>query len=118
MLDFLKKLVRFKRVDLESKLRPTPECTFGGIGEVEVEIWSDGTASLEASLKHSSVPNGSDLDIYWSGSKLITLPVAGGFAKQVLIFSEDQSVPEIKAGDEAELRLGDQVLYRGSFRRD
>jgi len=58
MLEFLKKMFRFKKLDPEAKLQPTPECTFGGVGEVEVEVWSDGTASVELSLEHSGAPNG------------------------------------------------------------
>jgi len=36
MLDFLKKAFRMKTREFEAKLRPTPECTFGGVGEIEV----------------------------------------------------------------------------------
>ena len=118
MLDALKKLFRYKRIDLEAKMRPTPECTFGGVGEVEFELWSDGAAALEASLKQSGVPNGSDLEVFCGGRSISVLPVAGGYAKVYLTFAENQTPPAISAGDEAEMRLDGVVMYKGTFRRD
>ncbi len=58
MLDALKKLFRVRTLDLEAKLRPTEICTFGGVGEVEIEVWSDGTRSRPPSSTpaHQTTP--------------------------------------------------------------
>ncbi len=118
MLDWLRKVFSYKTVDLEAKLRPTPECTFGGSGEVEVEVWSDGNASIEAELKNSGVPAGTELELICANARIMNLAVTGGYAKQTLTFSEPRKPPRIEAGDTAELRLDGRVMYNGTFRLD
>ena len=68
MFEALKKLLRYKRSEVEASLNPTPECAWGGVGEVEVEVWSDGGVSIEASIKHSGAPDGTELEVYCSGN--------------------------------------------------
>ncbi|NND65525.1 MAG: hypothetical protein HKM24_06140, partial [Gammaproteobacteria bacterium] len=96
MLDLLKKIFRYKKQDLEANLQPTSSCTFGGIGEVEYELWSDKTATVEASIKHSSIPDGSQIDVQCRGQKITSIMVNGGFAKQAFKSDNIRSLPLLK----------------------
>ena len=118
MLSFLKKVFRIKTSELEAKLHPVPECTYGGVGEIELETWNDGTASLEASIKHAGIPQGTVIEFYWSGQQLASLNPAGGYGKTRVQYTEMQMPPQVQVGDEAEIRVGGQTLYRGQFRPD
>lgn len=118
MFDALKKLFRFKRSEVEAKLSPTPECTWGGVGEVEVEHWSDGGVSIEASIKHSGVPDGTELEVWCAGNRITSLLVARGYAKAYVNSGAATQSPVVGIGDEAEFRHAGSTLYRGTFRRD
>lgn len=116
MLGFLKKLFVVQTSEFEAKLRPTPECTFGGVGEIEVSMFSDGKIQLELSLKHSGAPDGARLDFYSGAELLGTVTVKGGYAK-----SYDKLLDrtlDISNGSPAELRMDGVTLYQGEFRPD
>lgn len=118
MFEALKKLFRYKRSEVEAHLNPTPECTWGGVGEIEVEVWSDGTVQIEASIKHSGVPDGTELEVCCSGNRVTTLLVNGGYAKVYVSSGDGSPLPEVGIGDDGELRHDGKTLYRGQFRRD
>ena len=116
MIGFLKKFFVIKTSEFEAKLRPTPECTFGGVGEIEVSMFSDERIQLELSLKHSGVPDGARLDFYSGRELLGTVSAQGGYAK-----SYDKIMDrtlDIANGSPAELRIDGVTLYRGEFRPD
>ena len=118
MFNFLAKFFRSKRGEVEAKLYPTPECQFGGVGEVEIETWSDGAVELEVSIKHTGIPDGTKLDVCFGGRKVLSLVVAQGYAKQWLKSSPQVVIPAINIGDEAEIQYQGNTLYRGQFRPD
>lgn len=117
MFSFLSKIFRVKQKEVEAKLLPTPQCTYGGVGEVEIETWSGGSVKLEASLKHSGLPDGATIAVHLAGRQILTLQIAGGYAKQYMQ-SEERAIPDINIGDLAEMKYNSQVLYRGQFRPD
>ena len=117
MLSLLSKFVRPKTHELEAELHPMPGCTYGGVGEIEIEAWSDGATSVEVSLKHSSIPNGTPVEFYCQGMFIAVLNSMGGYAKQE--FRQPAgSFPNVEPGDEAEIRIQGQTLYSGLFRQD
>ncbi|MDH3583301.1 MAG: hypothetical protein OER86_03720 [Phycisphaerae bacterium] len=120
MLNLLKKIFRIKLRELEAKLDPTPDCTHGGRGEVEIESWSDGSVGLEVSIKHTGLPDGTQLEVICGGEAVSAITVRGGYAKEKITFTpEDQTtLRDCKSGDEAEMQQDGQALYRGTFRRD
>jgi hypothetical protein len=118
MFEFLKKIFRTKRSEIEAKLAPTPDCTWGGVGEIEIESWSDGAVQVEASIKHSGAPDGTELEAWGAGHHLAGLTVRGGYAKAYVSLSADALAAPIVSGDEAEFRSGGDTMYRGAFRSD
>lgn len=118
MFNFLSKLFTVKRKELEARLLPTPECTFGGVGEVEVETWSDGSISLEASLKYTGFPDGTEAEFWFGGKKVLSVLLSGGYGKEMLRSADGNAIPAVHTGDPAEIRCQNQLLYRGYFRPD
>ncbi len=118
MLDFLKKIFRFKTKELEANLQPAPGSSHGGRAEVEVEFWSDGEMQIEASVKHSGLPDGTKLDVNCGGRTVATLTVMGGYAKQMVKPSPMSQPPAIDVGDQADMSSNGTVIYSGTFRRD
>lgn len=118
MFEFLKKMFRVKRSEIEATLAPTPECAWGGVGEIEIETWSDGAVQVEASIKHAGAPEGTALEVYGAGRRLAELTVRGGYAKAHLSLTADALAAPIVSGDEAEFRSGGSTMYRGAFRPD
>lgn len=118
MFEVLRRAFRTKRSEVEATLGPTPECAWGGVGGIEVETWSDGAVRIEASIKHSGAPDGTDLDVYGAGHRLTALTVRSGYAKANVSLGADALAAPIISGDEAEFRSGGRTLYRGAFRPD
>ena len=118
MFNFLSRFFRVKQREVEAKLLPTPQCAFGGVGEVEIETWSNGFVQLEASLKHTGLPDGANVLLFCGGRQILTLQVTDGYAKRYLSAENGQEIPDMRVGDQAELRYQNQILYTGQFRPD
>ena len=118
MLNFISKFFRVKQKEVEAKLLPTNLCTFGGVGEVEIETWSGGIVKLEASLKHSGLPDGAMISVLLSGQQILSFQLSGGYAKKHIQSTEGYNIPDIAVGEIAEMQYNSQVLYRGPFRPD
>lgn len=118
MFGFLKTIINVEIKDVEAKLMPTPECVYGGIGEVEMEVFSAGNAKIECEIKHSGIPDGTQVDVVVGGNTIATLMMQGGRAKARLAFAEGDSIPQADIGDTAEMEINGQVCYRGTFCRD
>lgn len=118
MLEFIKKLFKTKRKELEAKLQPTPDTSFGGSGEVEIDTWSDESVTFEVEIKGSTIPDGTILDVYCRGVRVTSFPVQGGYAKRVLKPSAGAAARHLKVGDPAEFHVNGAVCYRGQFRPD
>ena len=118
MLDFLKKIFTYKKKELEVKLRPTSECTHGGVAEIEVEYWSDETISYEVSMKHSNFADGTQLEFVSGTRTIATVTTSNGYVKHSEYKIAPGQFPDIKIGDEAQVRVNEEVLYKGNFRRD
>jgi len=118
VFEFLKTIVNVQVKDIEGKLLPTVECFYGGKGEVELEVFSAGNAKAEFEIKHSSIPDGTLVDVVVGGNNVATLVVQGGRAKEFLTYAEGDNIPQAEIGDAAELEINGQVCYRGTFQRD
>jgi hypothetical protein len=116
MLRLLSKFFRIKTKELEAKLFPTPDCSFGGLAEIEAKLFGDNSAELKLSLKHSGVRDGSNLEFYSSGVNLGSAECKGGYAK--IYKKVDGLNSKISLGSKAELRIDGKVLYTGEFRPD
>lgn len=117
MLRFLTRLFQRPR-EIEAKLRPVPGCTFGGEGEIELETWSDGSGSLEASIEHCGLPDGAEVEVLCGTYRMTALVVRGGYAKATVALPPVEAGPPASVGDEASFRHAGKTLYRGTFRPD
>ena len=116
MFGFLSKLFRLKTKELEAKLQPTNDCSFGGVGEIELKVYNDNSAEIELSLKHSGVKDGAKLEFYSAGVVLGNVVSKGGYAK---VYKKIAKLNfDISVGSSAELRVDGKVLYYGQFRLD
>lgn len=107
--------------ELEADLHPTPDCTLGGKGEIEIETWSDGAGRLEASIAHTGLPNGAQVDVFCGEHHVTSLVVQSGYAKAVIDKPADgagfdETLASI--GAEASFRHDGATIYRGIFRPD
>lgn len=118
MFNFLKSIVTYKVKDIEAKLFPAPGCTYGGKGEVEFEVNSNGVAELEVELKHTGIPNGCIVDVVANGMTLASVSPMNGFIKQHFEFNEIDQQSTLESGDIIEMKIDGQTLYSGSFQRD
>ena len=118
MFEFLKTLVNIQIKDIEADVFPTPECIFGGKGEVEFELFQNGNASIEFEVKRTTIPDGTVVEVLGGGNYIGELVVQGGRAKQCLKFEEGQSQPQLEIGDTAEMIIHGQVCYVGTFCQD
>ena len=118
MFEFLKTIINIQVKDIEAKLLPTAECLYGGKGEVELEVFSAGNARAEFEIKHSSIPDGTLVDVIVGGNNIATLVIQSGRAKEYLTYSEGDNIPQAEIGDAAEMVINGQVCYRGTFYRD
>lgn len=116
MIGFLKKILRFKSQELEATLRPTAACSYGGVGEVELEWYSDGRVCAELTLKHAGIPDGSTVEFYCDGRRVGVAVMQGSFARGYETL--DAAAFTVKSGAVAEIRLDGVVLYTGQFRPD
>ncbi len=117
MFKFFSKIFRVKSSELEAKLSPTPDCKFGGVGEIEIETWSDGEIKVKVSLKHTSIPDGTRVEFICGGHNLAVVNTVNGYAKKYLKPVQDGFL-SVNIGDEAEVRVEGCSLYRGQFRPD
>ncbi|MCO6430804.1 MAG: hypothetical protein J5J00_08075 [Deltaproteobacteria bacterium] len=118
MLGFLKKILRVKLEELEAKLLPTQQCSFGGAGEIEVKSYSDGSVMLELSLKHTGIASGQKAEFYCSGELVGSAIVQNGYAKNFIRLEPGARKPMMTVGSTAEIRVGGTILYCGTFRPD
>ena len=118
MFDFLRKLfAAHVKTEWEADLHPTPECGDGGKAEIEIEIQSNQPTKVEAAVKYSSIPDGSELEVHFGGECVMSFNVYNGYAKKKELL-DAAVVPMIQAGDEAQICFQGVILYRGQFRRD
>ena len=118
MLRFFSKMFRFKVREYEAKLLPTPNCRYGGRGEIEINCYSDGSATFELSLKHSSVPDGERIEFYCLGSIIDSAISQRGYVKKHIRFNNISDVQDQLLHSEAEIQIRGTALYRGSFHFD
>ena len=118
MFSFLKSLVNVQVIDLEAKLFPTPDCNFGGKGEVELEVFKAGHAKMEIDIKHTVIPDGTPVDFVANGLVFATITPFRGYASERFSFDETQSYPEFAEGDIVEMQVAGQTCYTGMFQRD
>jgi hypothetical protein len=117
MFGFLAKLFRTKK-EIEAKMFPAAGVTYGGKGEVEIDLWSDGEAKVEAELKYTSIPDGSQVEVVCAGQTILMMATTNGFAKFEQRFQVGQDLPEIKIGDQCEFHINGSLAYQGQFKRD
>ena len=119
MLRFLNAFFRRSR-EIEAELAPT-DAAVGGKGEVELETWSDGAGSLEASVAYSALPNGSRVEVFCGEHQVASLVVNGGFGKTFVDKPADGAGFDERlavVGDTATFRVDGRTVYSGTFRRD
>ena len=118
MFGFLKNVISYEIKDIEAKCLPTPDCFYGGVGEIELEVFSSGNANLECKIKHSGIPDGTDVDVVVGGNNVATFTMQGGRARCQVSYTDGQIIPHAEIGDTAEMEINGQVCYRGVFQRD
>ena len=119
MFEFLKTIIDYEIKDIEAKLSPTPGCLYGGIGEVELEVYSSGKANLECKIKHSGIPDGTEVNVVINGYIVDTLTMHGGRAQNHRTFSADAPTSlQAEVGNTVEMEINGQICYRGTFYRD
>ena len=115
MIEFLKTVFKTKNIELEAKLQPTPDNTFGGKAEVEFESWSDGTGNIEAEIKHSGIPDGTEVEVVCGGNPIAKMAVLNGFAKAIHEFDDLNPTPNFSTGDRVQFLLEGIPIFQGQF---
>ena len=116
MFQFLGKIFRIKSKELEAKLQPNANCPHTGVGEIEISFYTDNTAKVELSIKHSRIPSGTELVFFAEGKELGKVTSQNGFAKHYMRL--ENSTLALDVGSKAEIRINGATMYEGQFRPD
>jgi len=119
MFKLLGKFFRIKSKELEAKLQANANCPHTGVGEIEISFYTDNTAKVELSIKHSRIPSGTELVFFAEGRELGKVISQNGFAKQYIKLENlESNLLNLNVGSKAEIRIDGSVQYEGEFRPD
>jgi len=118
----LKSKAKFKRIveDFEAKLTPTNSDDYSrsGRGEVERELFADGSAELKVQFSRTNLPEGATVSLLINGTKSGDFQVSKGRVYEKVNTQSGQTVPSVKSGDTAEIEYNGTVILSGSFYLD
>ena len=119
---FLKSKAKFRRIveDFEADLLPTNLNDFArtGKGEVERELYADGSSELKLQFSRTNLPEGATVSLLINGTKSGDFQVSKGRVYEKVNTQSGQTVPSVKAGDTAEVEYNGTIILSGSFYLD
>lgn len=120
MFDFLKSIVKVNRKikDIQAKLFPVAGCVYAGCGEIEFEAREDGYANVEIELKKTNVPVGTVVEVICGDVYLGEIQIAGNWNKKRIGFGPDETLPQLEAGQIAEMIIDGKSCFTGIFHND
>ena len=122
MFGIMKSKAKFRRIveDFEADLRPTllNEYSQTGKGEVERELYADGTSELKLQFSRTNIPDGANVSLLINGTKTGDFQVSKGRVYKKINTQSGQTVPPVKAGDTAEVEYEGTVILSGTFYLD
>ena len=88
-------------------------------GEIDYELYQDGSARMKIGLKDAPVPTGtSRATVFINDAAVADLDIAGGSGYLRLDSARGDAVPAVNVDDIAEVRAGGRVVCSGKFHRD
>ena len=121
-LSVIKSKIKVRRVleDFEAELNPTNfnEFSHAGRGEVERELFGDGSAELKLRFRGTNLPEGSMVTLVINGSKIDDFQVSEGRVYEKIGTKSGQTVPSVKEGDTAEVIFEGTAVLSGTFYSD
>ena len=118
----IKSKIKFRRVleDFEAELYPTNANEFSqaGRGEVERELYGDGSAELKLRFRGTNLPEGSTVTLVINGTKIDDFQVSEGRVYEKIETRSGRTVPSVKSGDSVEVIFEGTVVLSGTFYRD
>ncbi len=87
-------------------------------GELERKKYADGEERLEIAFRGADAPDGAHVSVYIDGAPVCQIEVRRGRGRGQLSTMAGEAVPEVKAGQVAEVRYQERVLLRGTFQPD
>jgi hypothetical protein len=111
---------RTRRSEYEADLYkvPTPWLFRREMGELERTSYEDGEERLKISFRGVDAPDGACVEVLIDGAAIAQVGVERGRGRLVLSSSEGAEVPEVKTGQEVEIRLLGQPVLAGVFKPD
>jgi hypothetical protein len=111
---------RRRRYEYEAGLYkvPTPWLCRRELGELERTSYEDGEERLKISFRSVDAPDGASAEVVIDGATVAQLPVQGGRGRRVLSSSEGAQVPDVKVGQEVEIRVHGKAVLAGVFKPD
>ena len=97
---------------------PTPWLFKREMGELERTSYEDGEEKLEIKIRGIDAPSGTAVEVVIDGAKVAELALDQGRVKQILSSNNKDAVPEVKAGQQVEIRLLGKAVLAGVFKRD
>lgn len=106
--------------DFEAKLESTGANEFSqfGRGEVERELYGDGSAELKIQFSSSNLPDGSIVSLMIDGVHAGDFEVSNGRDYQRIDSQSGRTVPSVKTGDTADVIYDDITILSGIFYPD
>lgn len=119
---FLKSKSKIRRIveDFEADLYPTMlnEFSQSGKGEIERELYEDGSSELKVQFSRTNIPDGDSVSLLINGTKTGDFEVSGGRVYKKINSQSGQNVPQIKAGDTANIEYNGTIILTGTFQLD
>lgn len=112
----------FRRVEAQFEARLTPVAGrpqgAGAEGKIERKRYTGGAERLKLRCRGIGLPDGSRLTLMIAGQAVADLGVNGGRVRLDIDGAAPGAVPEVRAGDFAELCVDGKAIVQGGFRRD
>ena len=119
---FFRSKAKFRRIveDFEADLHPTMlnEFSQSGKGEIERELYADGSSELKVQFSRTNIPDGASVELLINGTKTGDFEVFGGRVYKKVDTLSGQSVPNVRSGDKAEIQYNGTVILSGTFYPD
>jgi hypothetical protein len=111
---------RRRNYELEADLYkvPTPWLLRREMGELERTSYVDGEERLKISFRGIDAPDGATVEVVIDGATVAELTLERGRARRILSSNDGDTLPEVKAGQEAEIRLLGRAVLAGVFKVD
>jgi len=112
--------IRTVKKELEAKLFPVGQSSFFSRprGIIERKIYGKGSERLKILISNFKVPDGDEVEIVIGDNLLSTLKIKKGSAKLDLKSEDGNTIPQISAGESAEIRHNNNVIVKGKFTID